>query len=132
MQNYPQRPQTENRATHARKKEPSLRKVEIRSLQLNPSDWKDFHPAVRGSKPVLSSPLGFACELCLLLVSRYIKASNMKTTLDNGHDHTEFALINHRRRLIYFNARFGKNDGSQIVQNDIPRYKVAVRKSQMK
>ena len=49
-----------------------------------------------------------------------------------GHDDTEFEFINHRRRLIYFNAWFGRKDGSQIVQEDIPRSRVAMQKSQMK
>ena len=49
-----------------------------------------------------------------------------------GHDHTEFWLINHQKQLIYFNAWFERNDGSQIVQEDIPHYKVAVWQTQMK
>ena len=51
-----------------------------------------------------------------------------KTSNTTGHDHSEFGLINHRRRLIYFNTWFGRNDGFQIVQEDIPRFRVAGRK----
>ena len=44
-----------------------------------------------------------------------------------GHHPTDSGPINHRRRLIYFNPWFARNDGSQIAQKNIPRYREAVR-----
>ena len=41
---------------------------------------------------------------------------------------TDFRRINHRKWLVYFNALFGRNDWTQIVQEDISRYKIAVWK----
>ena len=53
---------------------------------------------------------------------------SMKHENTNGYDQTEFGLINHRRRLIYFNVWLGRNDGAQIVYEDILRYWVAMQK----
>ena len=61
-----------------------------------------------------------------------VESAANEPTRRSKHDHPEFGLINHLRWLIYFNAWFGRNDGSQVVQEEIPRYKVTVLKSQMK
>ena len=79
-----QKPLTRSGAMHAQKKGAILTKRrESLSLKWNPSDWKDFLPPghKQGSMPVCQVPGGFACGLCLLLVSQHAKTSNIKTPL---------------------------------------------------
>ena len=58
------------------------------------------------------------------VVSATCKSKQHENT--TGYDHTEFELIKHHRWLIYFTAWFSRNDGSQIVQKDIPHHRVAI------
>ena len=81
---------------------------------------------LQGSTSVCRVPRGFACGLCLLLASRYGETSNIKTPQDMTT--LNFESINHQTRLIYFNTLFGRNDYTQIVQEDIPRDRLAMRK----
>ena len=63
-----------------KKKEPSLKK---NHLIRNPQSERILPPGcLQGSVAVLPSPLGFACGLCLLLISRHAEASNIKTPVD--------------------------------------------------
>ena len=61
---------------------------------------------------------------CLLLASWYRQNQQYKNI--------SFRYINHRKRQVHFNALFGRNDCTQIVQEDIPRNRVAVWKPKNK
>ena len=58
---------------------------------------------------------------CLLLASR-----------NQQFKDAEFGRINHRKRQMNFNALFGRNECSQLVQEDIPRYRVTVWKPKIR
>ena len=99
---------------HAQKKETVFMKGrDLLSLQLDPSDWKD---ACFAKSPGLYMRVVFSASKLACQNNQHENAT--------GHDHTEFGLINYRRRLIYFNAWFGRNNDSQIVQNYIPHNRV--------
>ena len=113
--------QTKQNKKQTNKKEPSLWKGDMRSHLSRTLQTEKifFHPAVSKVAHLSAKSSGASHAGCVCYQNKQHK--NII-----GLDHTEFGLINHRRRWINYNTLFGRNDYSQIVQED---YWVAVRKS---
>ena len=121
-------PLTVSEVTQALKNEPSLFEGEIHvhfsgTFQ---TEKTFFHPAaLKLAHLFCQSPLGFG-KIVVSAGSQFLCRGKQYDDTSR-QDYTEFRL-NHRKQLIYFNARFGWNGGSQIVLKNIPCFRIAQRK----
>ena len=66
-------------------------------------------------------------HMWVMFVAKKPKCQNQQHENINGYASTEFALINHWKQQIFFNAWFGRNNRSQIDQEDIPSYEIKLK-----